>query len=86
VVCAFVPSDSTVENMNVLERYMKKRGRPLAVYTDQAALFKTAQKTKPGEAVAVGEQSDLPPTQLGRALQELESCGSRHTVRRPRAA
>jgi transposase len=67
----FVPSDSTVENMNVLERYMKKCGRPLAVYTDQAALFKTAQKSKPGESVAVGEQSELPPTQLGRALKEL---------------
>ncbi len=67
----FVPSDSTVENMNVLERYMKKRGRPLAVYTDRAALFKTAQKTKPGETVAAGDQAELPPTQLGRALQEL---------------
>ena len=67
----FVAGDSTVENMNVLERYMKKRGRPLAVYTDQAALFKTRQKNKPGESVAIGEQSELPPTQLGRALQEL---------------
>jgi len=67
----FVPSDSTVENMNVLERYMKKRGRPLAVYTDRAALFKTSQKNKPGESVAMGDQSELPPTQLGRALQEL---------------
>ena len=65
----FVPSDSTVENMNVLERYMKKRGRPLAVYTDQAALFKTAQK----KAVALGDHPELPPTQLGRALQELGS-------------
>jgi len=67
----FVAGDSTVENMNVLERYMKKRGRPLAVYTDQAALFKTRQKNKPGESVAIGDQSELPPTQLGRALQEL---------------
>jgi transposase len=67
----FVPSDSTVENMNVLERYMKKSGRPLAVYTDRAALFKTTQKTKPGESAAVGDKSEQPPTQLGRALQEL---------------
>ena len=64
----FVASDSTVENMNVLEGYMKERGRPLAAYTDQAALFKTTQKTKPGES---GDRSELPPTQLGRALQEL---------------
>jgi hypothetical protein len=41
------------------------------VYTDRAALFKTAQKTKPGESVAAGDRSELPPTQLGRALQEL---------------
>jgi hypothetical protein len=67
----FVPSDSTVENMNVLEGYMKKHGRPLAVYTDRAALFKTTQKAKPNEPVAAGERSELPPTQLGRALQEL---------------
>src|SRR5580700_1722218 len=67
----FVRSDSTAENMNLLERYMKKHGRPLAVYTDRAALFKTAQKTKPGESVAAGDRSELPPTQLGRALQEL---------------
>ncbi len=26
----FVASDSTVENMNLLERYVKKYGRPLA--------------------------------------------------------
>ena len=50
---------------------MQAHGRPLAVYTDRAALFKTAQKTKPGESVAAGDRSELPPTQLGRALQEL---------------
>src|SRR5580658_2460354 len=64
----FVASDSTVENMNVLEGYMKERGRPLAAYTDQAALFKTTHKARPGES---GDRPELPPTQLGRALQEL---------------
>ncbi len=67
----FVFSDSTAENMNVLERYMKEYGRPLAVYTDRAALFKTAQKAKPGDTSAAGDRSELPPTQLGRALLEL---------------
>ena len=67
----FVPSDSTAENMNVLERYMKKHGRPLAVYTDQAALFKTAQKARAGEPIAGGDGREMPPTQIGRALQEL---------------
>ena len=41
----FVVSDSTVENMNLLERYIKKHGRPLAYYTDKASLFQTAVKT-----------------------------------------
>ena len=63
-----VASDSTVENMNVLEQYMKKRGRPLAVYTDQAALFKTAQKTKAGESVAVGDRSELPDQKRRRMV------------------
>src|SRR5215471_2236609 len=37
----FVSSDSTMENMNHLERYLKKHGRPLAYYTDKAAIFQT---------------------------------------------
>jgi hypothetical protein len=42
----FVDSDSTVENMNHLERYPKQHGRPLAYYTDNASIFQTAEKTK----------------------------------------
>jgi hypothetical protein len=67
----FVASDSAVENMNLLECYLKKHGRPLAFYTDKAALFQTAQKTKRGEPSAGKDRSELPPTQIGRALQEL---------------
>jgi hypothetical protein len=67
----FVSSDSTVENMNLLERYLKKHGRPLAFYTDKAALFETAPKTKRGESNAGKDRSELPPTQIGRALREL---------------
>src|SRR6266536_692184 len=67
----FVLSDSTVENMNLLERYVKEYGRPLAYYTDKAALFQTAEKTKRGESSAGKDRVELPPTQIGRALQEL---------------
>ena len=67
----FVVSDSTVENMNLLERYVKKHGRPLAYYTDKASLFQTAVKTKRGESRAGKDREELPPTQIGRALQEL---------------
>jgi biotin operon repressor len=67
----FVTSDSTVENMNLVERYVKAHGRPLAYYTDRAALFQTAVKTKRDESRAGKDRGELPPTQIGRALQEL---------------
>jgi biotin operon repressor len=67
----FVSSDSTVENMNHLERYVKKHGRPLAYYTDKAALFQTAVKTKRDESRAGKDRDELPPTQISRALREL---------------
>lgn len=67
----FVDSDSTVENMNLLERYLKQNGRPVAFYTDKAALFQTAVKTKRDESRAGKNRAELPPTQIGRALQEL---------------
>jgi biotin operon repressor len=67
----FVVSDSTVENMNLLERYLKKHGRPLAYYTDKAALFQTAVKTRRDGSRAGRDREELPPTQIGRALQEL---------------
>lgn len=67
----FVGGDSTLENLNVLERYLKERGRPLAFYTDKAAIFQTAEKTKRGESAAAKDRTELPPTQIGRALQEL---------------
>jgi len=67
----FVGSDSTAENMNLLERYIKKYGRPLSYYTDKAALFQTAVKTKRDGSRAGREREELPPTQIGRALREL---------------
>jgi transposase len=67
----FVASDSSVENMNLLERYLKKHGRPGGYYTDKASLFQTAVKTKRGESRAGKDRPEMPPTQIGRALQEL---------------
>src|SRR5438067_6032424 len=67
----FVSSDSTVENMNHLERYLKKHGRPLAYYTDKAAMFQTAEKTKRDGSRLGKSREELPLTQIGRALQEL---------------
>lgn len=62
----FVRSDSTVENMAVLEQYLKRFGRPLEFYTDKASHFHTtAKKNHPVR------EEPLPPTQIGRALAEL---------------
>jgi hypothetical protein len=67
----FVGSDSTVENMNHLERYLDKHGRPLGYYTDKAAIFQTAEKTKRDGSRLGKSREELPPTQIGRALGEL---------------
>jgi len=67
----FVASDSTLENMNHLERYLKQHGRPLAFYTDKASIFQTAEKTKRDGSRLGKSREELPPTQIGRALQEL---------------
>lgn len=67
----FVPHDSTRENMRVMEEYLQRWGRPLAFYTDKAGLFQTAVKTKRGEQREGKDQEAMPPTQIGRALREL---------------
>ena len=66
--CRFVRHDSTEENMGLLRSYLERHGRPLAFYTDKAALFANTPKSKDGAIPRVGE---MPPTQIGRALQEL---------------
>ncbi len=57
--------------MRVLQAYLERYGRPLAFYTDKAALFQTAQKRSRDEPGVDQDPVDLPPTQIGRALQEL---------------
>ena len=67
----FVGSDSTVENMGVLERWLLQHGRMQGCYTDKAGLFQTAHKTKREEQREGKDRQPLPPTQIGRALGEL---------------
>ncbi len=67
----FVRSDSTAENMNVLELYLKGHGRMLACYTDRASLFKTTEKSKRGEPHESKDARQMAPTQIIRALSEL---------------
>jgi len=67
----FVRSDSTEENMRLLWNYVEKFGRPLAFYTDKASLFHTTEKRKRDEPGVDKDGVEMPPTQIGRALQEL---------------
>jgi hypothetical protein len=41
----FVRHDSTDENMRLLWSYLERHGRPLAFYTDKAAMFQTPPRT-----------------------------------------
>lgn len=67
----FVRHDSTEENMKVLWGYVEKFGRPVAVYTDKASLFRTAAKRRRDEPGVDQDPVEMPPTQIGRALREL---------------
>lgn len=71
ILARFVEHDSTEENMRVLQSYVERKGRPLSFYTDKATLFANLPKTKRGE-VAGQDCQELPPTQIGRALKELD--------------
>ncbi|MBA2534822.1 MAG: ISNCY family transposase [Rubrobacter sp.] len=66
IFARFVRHDSTEENMAVLEQYLRRFGRPLEFYTDKASIFHTTPKKNNGS-----REEPLPPTQIGRALQEL---------------
>jgi len=67
----FVRHDSTEENMKLLWSYLEKFGRPVSFYTDKASLFQTAEKYKRDEPGVEKDTVEMPPTQIGRALQEL---------------
>ena len=62
----FVRSDSTAQNMAVVEAYLLRFGRPLEFYTDKASIFVTTPKKNHPV-----RDEPLPPTQIGRALKEL---------------
>jgi DNA-binding Lrp family transcriptional regulator len=68
----FVRSDSTAENMNVLETYLRKYGRMVNCYTDRASLFQNTHKTRRGESQETKDGQPMPPTQIQRALRELD--------------
>src|SRR5216684_4154942 len=57
--------------MRLLWSYLEKFGRPIAFYTDKASIFQTAAKRKRDEPGVDKDAVEMPPTQIGRGLQEL---------------
>src|SRR5207244_777397 len=66
VYARFALHDSTEENLRTLWGYLERHGRPQQFYTDKASLFVTSPQKKDVE-----ERPEQPPTQIGRALQQL---------------
>jgi hypothetical protein len=66
-----VERDSTEANLGMLEWWLRRYGRPQSFYTDKASLFRTAEKRRRDEPGVEKDAGELPPTQIGRALREL---------------
>jgi hypothetical protein len=62
IVARFYPGGTTVAHLELLGRWLRRYGRPVALYTDRHSIFEPQDK---GRAVSEGE------TQFGRALREL---------------
>jgi Helix-turn-helix domain len=62
VLARFYPADNVDAHFDLLQRWMKKHGRPLALYTDRHGIFEAHKKGEPDYA---GQ------TQFSRALGEL---------------
>jgi biotin operon repressor len=69
----FVRHDTSEENMRLLWAYLERFGRPLAFYTDKAGMFQVAVKTKRQQQREGLDRPEMPPTQIGRALRELNT-------------
>lgn len=68
----FVRHDTTEENLRMLRGWIEAHGRMLACYTDKASMFQTAPKSYRRQThLPRDEREPLPPTQIGRALNEL---------------
>ncbi|MFN9457741.1 MAG: hypothetical protein ACK6D7_10250, partial [Acidobacteriota bacterium] len=67
----FVRHDSTADNRKLAWNSLEKFGRPVSFYTDQASLFRTAEKCRHDEPGVDKDLVEMPPTQIARALGEL---------------
>jgi len=62
----FVPSESTFALMAATRRYVMRHGRPLALYTDKAGVFRNNSRSR-----SVSKANSELGTQFTRALDEL---------------
>jgi len=62
VLARFYPAGTTATHMDLLGRWLRRHGRPVALYTDRHSIFEPQDK---GQALADAQ------TQFGRALREL---------------
>jgi hypothetical protein len=62
LLARFYPSGTTEAHMDLVERWLRRHGRPLAFYSDRHSIFEPQDK---GQALPEAE------TQFGRALREL---------------
>jgi hypothetical protein len=65
VMARFYPGGTVEAHMDLLERWLRKYGRPLAIYTDRHSIFEPHEK---GQPLADPDAQ----TQFGRALCELD--------------
>lgn len=61
VLARFAPAETTDAYFDLLERWLKAHGRPVALYSDKKTVFR----------VPPAEGRDAPPSQFGRACDEL---------------
>jgi alkylated DNA nucleotide flippase Atl1 len=68
VLMRFFPGDNTESNMTMLDRYIRRHGRPLSIYADKASHFTVNRPASIEEQLeGIG-----PQTQIGRALAQLD--------------
>lgn len=65
LLARFYPAGTVVTHMDLLGRWLRKYGRPLALYTDRHSIFEPHEK---GQPLADPDAQ----TQFGRALRELD--------------
>jgi helix-turn-helix protein len=65
VMARFYPGGTVESHMDLLERWLRKYGRPLAIYTDRHSIFEPHEKGQP----LTDPDAE---TQFGRALRELD--------------